>query len=267
MSLVCCRSRPSFFESQRRPLRHREHRPVVGPGLTLIPGAGSGLLELPCRSLCRSSHRDADEGWIPRGPPVRSAVLGLPGWLVELDRQLRRRRRNQALFVEYLKFWHPTMTASSGGSSPCCSSRCSRREPPRGAPDRAAAVVMSVGALAPIALLVWWACRRCPWRRGARCSPRGSCSHRLGLGLAVGDVEYSGWDTPSTILARRARPSTPSAARLSRPAHRGLVRIVPGRVPGERWQRLAHVGNGRVPDIAARVGGAWRGHASRWAPS
>src|SRR5204862_4708191 len=74
-------------------------------------------------------------------------------------------------------------------------------------PTGRVAVVLAVLALAPVALLVARAlplARVAPWSPFAAESSGGVTA--IGLGLAVVMWNYSGWDTPSTVLGETRAP-------------------------------------------------------------
>jgi amino acid transporter len=85
----------------------------------------------------------------------------------------------------------------------------------------------------------------------------------LGLGLAVVMWNYSGWDTPSTILGETRAPEHAfrRALMLSVPLIAASY-ILPVGValanPAVDWRTW---GTGTLPSIAAAVGGSWLGHA------
>jgi amino acid transporter len=170
-----------------------------------------------------------------------------------------------ALFVEYLKFWYPAMTSLERwllalGFIAALTILNLLGVRPTGR----AAVALSVAALAPVALLVAVGVPRmatAPWEPFA--VEGRTLLSGLGVGLAVVMWNYSGWDTPSTVLGETRAPE--------RAFRRALLLSVPliavsyvlpiaaalatGAVDLKAWT------TGALPAIAARVGGEWLGHA------
>ncbi len=170
-----------------------------------------------------------------------------------------------ALFVEYMKFWHPTMTAGERWLLAVLFIAALTTLNLLGVrPTGAAAVLMSAGALAPIALLVLVGLPHMsvvPWR--PLLVEGQSLTTGLGLGLAVVMWNYSGWDTPSTVLGETRAPEHAfrRALLLSVPLIAAsyilpvAVALASGAGDWRAW------GTGVLPDVAARVGGPWLGHA------
>ncbi len=169
-----------------------------------------------------------------------------------------------ALFVEYLRFWIPEMTgverwflvvvfivALTGLN--LCGVR----------PTGHAAVALAVVSIAPAAALTVAALmgpRVAPWTPMA---PAGQGLEALGLGLAVLMWNYSGWDTPSTILGETRAPERafPSAMFLVLPVLTAAyllpvgAALASGALPWNEWT------TGTLPVIGLSVGGPWLGHA------
>jgi len=169
-----------------------------------------------------------------------------------------------ALFVEYLRFWIPEMTgverwflvvvfivALTGLN--LCGVR----------PTGHAAVALAVVSIAPAAALTVAALmgpRIAPWTPMA---PAGQGLEALGLGLAVLMWNYSGWDTPSTILGETRAPERafPSAMFLVLPVLTAAyllpvgAALASGALPWNEWT------TGTLPVIGLSVGGPWLGHA------
>jgi amino acid transporter len=170
-----------------------------------------------------------------------------------------------ALFVEYLKFWHPAMTTSERWLLAVVFIAALTALNLLGVrPTGGAAVVLSAGALVPIALLVLVGIPQmttAPWR--PLLADDVSLPAGIGLGLAVVMWNYSGWDTPSTILGETRAPE--------RAFRRALLLSVPliaaSYVLPIGVALASHAGDwrawetGALPAVAARVGGAWLGHA------
>jgi len=169
-----------------------------------------------------------------------------------------------ALFVEYLRFWIPEMTgverwllvvvfivALTGLN--LCGVR----------PTGHAAVALAVVSIAPAGALTVAALmgpRVAPWTPMA---PAGQGLEALGLGLAVLMWNYSGWDTPSTILCETRAPERafPSAMFLVLPVLTAAyllpvgAALASGALPWNEWT------TGTLPVIGLSVGGPWLGHA------
>jgi amino acid transporter len=169
-----------------------------------------------------------------------------------------------ALFVEYLRFWIPEMTgverwllvvvfivALTGLN--LCGVR----------PTGHAAVALAVVSIAPAGALTVAALMRprvAPWTPMA---PAGQGLEALGLGLAVLMWNYSGWDTPSTILGETRAPERafPLAMFLVLPVLTAAyllpigAALASGALPWNEWT------TGTLPVIGLSVGGPWLGHA------
>src|SRR5207237_3475340 len=94
-------------------------------------------------------------------------------------------------------------------------------------------------------------------------APAGQGLQTLGLGLAVLMWNYSGWDTPSTILGETRAPERAfrSAMFLTLPILIAAyllpvgAALASGALPWSDWT------TGLLPTIAPSVGGGWLGHA------
>ena len=239
-----------------------------GPGLTLLLLLVVPLLwSLPV-SLAMSELASAmpDEGgyvtWTTRAfGPFWGFQVGWWSWIdsfVDVAAY-------PALFVEYLRFWRPEMTGAERWVLAVLFIAVLTGLNLVGVrPTGAAAVAMSVGALLPIALLVCVGAPEmsvAPWR--PLLAEGGSLAAGLGLGLAVVMWNYSGWDTPSTVLGETRAPERVfrRALLLSLPiiAASYLLPIGVSLATGAvDWRGFK---TGALPDIAAQVGGRWLGHA------
>jgi amino acid transporter len=242
--------------------------PTFGPGLTLIllvlvPLFWSLPVSLAMSELASSMP---DEGgyvtWTTRAfGPFWGFQVGWWSWIDSfVDVAVY-----PALFVEYMKFWHPAMTVGERWLLAVLFIAVLTTLNLLGVrPTGAAAVLMSVGALAPIALLVLVGLPQisvAPWR--PLLAEGQSLTAGLGLGLAVVMWNYSGWDTPSTILGETRAPEHAfrRALLLSVPLIAASyvlpigVALASGTGDWRAW------GTGALPDVAARIGGAWLGHA------
>jgi amino acid transporter len=263
-----------FFNVSGGPYGIEDTVPEFGPGLTLLLLVLTPFVwSLPV-ALVMSELGSAmpDEGgyvtWTTRAfGPFWGFQVGWWSWLDSfVDVAVY-----PALFVEYARFWHPTMTAlERWGLALGFIVVLTALNLVGVRPTGRAAVVLAVLALAPIAaLVVAWLGRvatgtaslATPWSpflAESQTLPAG-----LGLGLAVVMWNYSGWDTPSTILGETKAPERAfrAALLLSLPAI-ALAYILPvglalasAEVGRETWQ------TGALPAIAAALGGAWLGHA------
>src|SRR5207244_2868363 len=112
-----------------------------------------------------------------------------------------------ALFVEYARFWYPAVTPGERwllvvGFIVVLTALNVVGVRPTGR----AAVVLAVAALLPIAALALvglGTARVSPW---TPLVPEGQGIEALGLGLAVVMWNYSGWDTPATVLGETRAP-------------------------------------------------------------
>jgi len=242
--------------------------PSFGPGLTLILLVLVPLFwSLPV-SLAMSELASAmpDEGgyvtWTTRAfGPFWGFQVGWWSWIDSfVDVAVY-----PALFVEYLRFWHPAMTGVERWLLAVLFIAVLTALNLLGVrPTGAAAIVMSLGALAPIALLVVVGLPQmstAPWR--PLLAEGQSLASGLGLGLAVVMWNYSGWDTPSTILGETRAPEHAfrRALLLSVPLIAASyllpvgVALASGSADWHAWT------TGSLPQVAARVGGNWLGHA------
>jgi amino acid transporter len=167
-----------------------------------------------------------------------------------------------ALFVEYVRFWYPAMTALERWllavsfivlltTLNVLGVRLTGRT----------AVLLAAAALLPIVLFVEMAAGHVVSRPWIPFSTDGGTT--IGLGLAVVMWNYSGWDTPSTALGE-TRAAAQSFRRASFLALGVVtlayvlpvaVALASGVVGADAW------GTGAWPRIAAEIGGPWLGHA------
>jgi amino acid transporter len=169
-----------------------------------------------------------------------------------------------ALFVEYVRFWHPAMTLLERWLLVLAFVGVLTALNVIGVrPTGYAAVVLAVAALLPIVaftLVGLGAPRLEPW---TPLVSEGQGLEALGLGLAVVMWNYSGWDTPATVLGETRAPASTFrlAAFLALPVLTAFY-VVPigaalasGAVEWSTWT------TGILPLIARRMGGDWLGHA------
>jgi len=170
-----------------------------------------------------------------------------------------------ALFVEYLRYWHPAMTPVERWLLVVLFVVVLTALNLLGVrPTGRAAVLLAVAALLPVAGFVVVgvsAIRQVPWTSGA--PHPGAADATIGLGLAVVMWNYSGWDTPSTVLGETRAPERAyrQAMLLALPLL-ALAYVVPvavglasGAVEWSRWT------TGGLPALARAVGGESLGHA------
>jgi len=263
-----------FFNVSGGPYGIEDSVPEFGPGLTLLllvltPFVWSLPVTLVMAELASAMP---DEGgyvsWTTRAfGPFWGFQVGWWSWLDSfVDVAVY-----PALFVEYVKFWHPTMTSlERWGLALGFIVALTALNLVGVRPTGRAAVVLAALALAPIVALVVAGFAAlatgaspmiAPWRPFL--APSQTLPAGLGLGLAVVMWNYSGWDTPSTLLGEARAPERAfrAALLLSLPVI-ALAYVLPvavalasANVPRETWQ------TGALPAIAAALGGAWLGHA------
>ena len=170
-----------------------------------------------------------------------------------------------ALFVEYVRFWWPGMTPMERWLLALAFIAALTGLNLAGVrPTGRAAVALAVGALLPIAALTLVGAagaREAPWTPFA--VEGQTVGGGLGVGLAVVMWNYSGWDTPATVLGETRTPGrTFRAALLLALPVIGIAYVLPvavalasGRVEIDRWT------TGALPEIARSIGGDWLGHA------
>ena len=170
-----------------------------------------------------------------------------------------------ALFVEYVKFWYPTMTSLERWLLAVLFIVVLTMLNVLGVrPTGRAAVVLAVLALLPVALVVGVglaAATQAPWRPFV--AEGRTVGASLGLGLAVVMWNYSGWDTPSTCLGETKAPEHAfrRALFLALPVI-AVAYVLPvaallatGATDWSTWD------TGALPRLAGEAGGAWLGHA------
>jgi amino acid transporter len=169
-----------------------------------------------------------------------------------------------ALFVEYVRFWHPEMTRAERwlfvlGFIAVLTALNVLGVRPTGQ----AAVALAVVALLPVAALTvagFGAVRGAPW---VPLAPEGQAWETLGLGLAVVMWNYSGWDMPATVLGEMRAPerSFRLAALFTLPVLTASyvlpigAALASGAVEWRAWT------TGALPVVARAVGGEWLAHA------
>ena len=257
-----------FFNVSGGPYGIEDAVPSFGPGLALLLLVLTPLVwSLPVSLvMCELASAMPNEGgyvtWVRRAfGPFWSFQVGWWSWLDSfVDVAIY-----PALFVEYLKFWYPAMTAGERWLLALAFIVALTVLNVFGVrPVGRAAVALAVGVLVPIAALVvvgLATSRAVPWVPFL--APGQSLGAGLGLGLAVVMWNYGGWDTPSTTLGETRRPERAFAAatRLTLPivvAGYVLPVMVALASGGGDWRTWT---TGSLPRIAAGIGGAWLGHA------
>ena len=256
-----------FFNVSGGPYGIEDMVPSFGPGMTLILLVLTPLLwSLPV-ALAMSELAGAlpDEGgyvaWTRRAfGPFWAFQVGWWSWIDSfVDVAVY-----PALFVEYVKFWYPTVTPLERwllvlGFIVVLTGLNVIGVRPTGR----VAVVLAIVGLLPIAAFVvvgLGAARASPW---VPLAPAGQELETLGLGLAVVMWNYSGWDMPSTVLGETRAPERTfrRAALLALPVLTASyvlpvgVALASGAVEWSAWT------TGVLPAVARAVGGDWLGHA------
>jgi len=257
-----------FFNVSGGPYGIEDTVPTFGPGLTLLLLVLTPLLwSLPV-SLAMSELASAmpDEGgyvtWTARAfGPFWGFQVGWWSWLDSfVDVAVY-----PTLFVAYLRYWYPTMPPLERWLLALAFIALLTTLNLLGVrPTGRVAVALSIAALAPVALLVVLGLPRVvapPW------TPFAVEGHTLvsgiGVGLAVMMWNYSGWDTPSTVLGETRAPqnSFRLALLLAVPLV-AVANLLPVGIVlasgGTDWRTWT---TGGLPTLAAHVGGAWLGHA------
>ena len=257
-----------FFNVSGGPYGIEDVVPSFGPGLALLLLLLTPLVwSLPV-SLVMSELASAlpDEGgyvaWVRRAfGPFWSFQVGWWSWLDSfVDVAIY-----PALFVEYVKFWHPAMTPGERWLLVLAFVALLTVLNVLGVrPVGRAAVALALAALAPVAALTvagLWTARVAPWT--PLLAERQTLGAGLGLGLAVVMWNYGGWDTPSTTLGETRRPE--------RAYRTALMLTLPVVVAGYVLPMTAALASGTsdwttwstgsLPRLAAAVGGPGLGHA------
>jgi len=257
-----------FFNVSGGPYGVEDTVSAFGPGLALALLALVPLVwSLPVAlAMAELASAMPDEGgyvvWVRRAfGPFWAFQVGWWSWIDSfVDVAVY-----PALFVEYLKFWYPAMTALERWLLALAFIALLTGLNLAGVrPTGRATVALSVAALAPVALLVVAGLPRvtqAPWTPFAAEGAAGLAG--AGLGLAVVMWNYSGWDTPSTCLGEAEAPERAfrRALFVALPVIAASyllpvgVALAAGATDWRAWQ------TGSLPAIAAAVGGAWLGHA------
>lgn len=169
-----------------------------------------------------------------------------------------------ALFVEYLQFWLPSLGSLERWLLVVAFIVVLTGLNLLGVrPTGHAALVLAILALLPVAALTVVAligARVAPW---APLAPAGQGLETVGLGLAVLMWNYSGWDTPSTILGETREPQRAfrSATFLTLPILIAAYLLPVGAALASGALEWSQWTTGVFPSIARSAGGDWLGHA------
>jgi len=257
-----------FFNVSGGPYGIEDTVPSFGPGLTLVLLLLTPLLwSLPVALvMAELGSAMPDEGgyvtWTTRAfGPFWGFQVGWWSWIDSfVDVAVY-----PALFVEYVRFWYPAMTGTERWLLKLVFIAVLTALNLVGVrPTGRAAVALSACAMAPIAFMVAVGLPRMtmvPWEPFALESV--TLMSGLGLGLSTMMWNYSGWDTPSTVLGETRAPE--------RAFRRALLISVPliamsyvlavgvalatGAADWKTWT------TGSLPALAAQIGGSWLGHA------
>ena len=241
--------------------------PALGPGMTLVLLILTPLLWSAPVALVMAELASAmpDEGgyvtWTRRAfGPYWAFQVGWWSWIDSfVDVAVY-----PALFVEYLRFWVPEMAPLERWLLVVAFIVVLTGLNLLGVrPTGHAAVALAVVALLPVAALTVAAllgARISPWTPLA---PTGQGLETLGLGLAVVMWNYSGWDTPSTILGEARSPERTFrwATFLALPVLTVAYVLPVGAALASGALEWSQWTTGVLPVIAQSVGGAWLGHA------
>lgn len=167
-----------------------------------------------------------------------------------------------ALFAEYFTYWLPGMTPFTRWLIALAFIWILTGLNVRGVRIVGwGAVTLGVLALAPVAgmaLVGATRLERVPWEPFM--AEGGSLVKGLGLGLAVMMWNYSGWDTPTTVLAETRNPERAFRGALAWTLPMiSLSYLLPvgvGLAAAGRWQDWR---TGALPRVGADIGGAWLG--------
>src|SRR5262252_5765699 len=232
-----------FFNVSGGPYGVEDAVSVFGPGLTLLLLALTPVLVALPTALAMAEMGGAlpEEGgyvtWVRRAfGPFWSFQVGWWSWVNSfVDVAVY-----PALFADYLRFWRPEMTALERWL-----------------------IALAVGALVPIVALTGVALARAqsaPWSPFA--APGQGLWSGLGVGIAVMMWNYSGWDTPSTVLGETERAETAYRRALwwALPliALSNIVPVAAVLSAAGNWQRWQ---TGYWPVVAAAIGGPALAHA------
>ncbi len=257
-----------FFNVSGGPYGIEDVVSTFGPGLSLFLLVLTPLLwSLPVSlAMAELAAAMPDEGgyvtWVRRAfGPFWGFQVGWWSWIDSfVDVAVY-----PALFVEYLRFWHPAMSALERWLLAVAFIVVLTGLNVVGVrPTGQAAIVLSVVALAPVALLVvvgLAGATQVPWR--PLVAEGQSLGTGLGVGLAVVMWNYSGWDTPSTCLGETRAPEHAfrRALFVALPVIAAAYLLPVGAVLATGASDWSAWKTGALPELAGAVGGPWLGHA------
>lgn len=256
-----------FFNVSGGPYGVEDMVPSFGPGLTLlllvlVPLVWSLPVTLAMAEL--ASALPDEGGYVAWTSRAFGSFWGFQvGWWSWIDSFVDV-AVYPALFVEYLRFWVPSMSALERWLlavlfivALTALNVVGVRPVGRAAVALAAAALAPIFALAGIGLVT---ARRPPWM--PLHADGASLGAGLGLGLAVVMWNYAGWDTPSTCLGETRAPE-----RAFRRALFVALPVIAAAYVLPMAAALAHGADwtqwrtGALPLVAAAAGGAWLGNA------
>jgi len=256
-----------FFNVSGGPYGVEDAVSVFGPGLTLLLLALTPVLVALPTALAMAEMGGAlpEEGgyvtWVRRAfGPFWSFQVGWWSWVNSfVDVAVY-----PALFAEYLRVWRPEMTALERWLIALAFIWLLTAVNLAGIRITGwGAAALAVGALAPIVALTGVALARAqsaPWSPFA--APGQGLWSGLGVGIAVMMWNYSGWDTPSTVLGETERAETAYRRALwwALPliALSNIVPVAAVLSAAGDWQRWQ---TGYWPVVAAAIGGPALAHA------
>jgi amino acid transporter len=257
-----------FFNVSGGPYGIEDVVSSFGPGLALLLLTLTPLLwSLPVSlAMAELAAAMPDEGgyvtWVRRAfGPFWAFQVGWWSWIDSfVDVAVY-----PALFVEYLRFWYPAMAPLERWTLAVLFIAILTALNVLGVrPSGQTAVVLSVLALLPVALLVVVgvaAATQVPWRPFV--VEGQTLGAGLGVGLAVVMWNYSGWDTPSTCLGEAKAPEHAfrRALFVALPVIAAAYLLPVGAVLASGTTDWSTWETGALPVLARAVGGDWLGHA------
>jgi amino acid transporter len=257
-----------FFNVSGGPYGVEDAIASFGPGLALLLLALTPVLwSLPVSlAMAELAAAMPDEGgyvtWVRRAfGPFWGFQVGWWSWIDSfVDVAVY-----PALFVEYLRFWYPSMGPLERWLLVVAFIVVLTTLNVLGVrPTGEAAVTLAVLALLPVAALVVVAlagASQVPWR--PLTAEGQTLGAGLGVGLAVVMWNYSGWDTPSTCLGETRAPEHAfrRALFVALPVIAAAYLLPVGAVLATGATDWSTWDTGALPVLARAVGGDWLGHA------
>ena len=257
-----------FFNVSGGPYGIEDAVSSFGPGLALLLMALTPVLwSLPVSlAMAELAAAMPDEGgyvtWVRRAfGPFWGFQVGWWSWIDSfVDVAVY-----PALFVEYLRFWYPTMAPLERWLLAVAFIVALTALNVLGVRlTGQTAVALSILALAPVAALAvggFAKAAHAPWQ--PLLTEGHTLGGGLGLGLAVVMWNYSGWDTPSTCLgeARTPEHAFRRALFVALPIIAAAYLLPVGAVLATGLTDWSKWSTGSLPTLARTVGGDWLGHA------